>query len=71
MNWGSLDVSMLSSFVIITSSGYARLFQDYFSILFSGSQEDKTGALNFSMLSLMCAITFGGSLGLTALYTAR
>jgi hypothetical protein len=69
-NWGSLDVSMLASFVIITGSGYARLFQDFLSILFSSSQGDKTGALNFSMVVLMCAIVFGGALGLTALYTA-
>ncbi len=69
-NWGSLDVSMLSSFVIITSSGYARLFEDFMSILYSTSRDDKTGALNFSMVLLMCAIVFGGALGLTALYTA-
>lgn len=69
-NWGSLDVSMLSSFVIITSSGYARLFEDFLSFLFSPSKGDKTGALNFSILLLMCAIVFGGALGMTALYTA-
>ena len=69
-NWGSLDVSMLSSFVIITSSGYARLFEDFLSIVFSSSSGDFSGALNFSMLLLMCAIVFGGALGLTALYTA-
>ncbi len=69
-NWGSLDVSMLASFVIITSSGYARLFEDFLTILFSSSKGDKTGALNFSMVLLMCAIVFGGALGLTALYTA-
>ncbi len=70
INWGSLDVSMLASFVIITSSGYARLFEDFLTILFSSTKGDKTGALNFSMVLLMCAIVFGGALGLTALYTA-
>jgi hypothetical protein len=69
-NWGSLDAAMLSSFVLITSSGYARLFEDFLSIVFSSSKEDKTGALNFSILILMSAVVFGGTLGLTALYTA-